>query len=158
MAYSRRPVDPGRAPRTAERPEAPPTEAKLDDLRQRLNELLARSGEPAQPAPSAAIDSTLRGIESRIDQARARYRIQRAELFPTVDASGNVRVTHSNGTASTSSNAGGVVVGSGGGTNTSYSVDLGITAFEIDLFGRVRSLTHSALDQYFSTEASTSRS
>ncbi len=47
----------------------------------------------------------------------------------------------------------GIPVSTGGGTDTSYSVDLGITAFEIDLFGRVRSLSSAALSQYFATEA-----
>jgi multidrug efflux system outer membrane protein len=39
------------------------------------------------------------------------------------------------------------------GSNSSFSVDLGSTAFELDLFGRIRSLTGAALDRYFATEA-----
>jgi multidrug efflux system outer membrane protein len=38
-------------------------------------------------------------------------------------------------------------------SNSSFSVDLGTTAFELDLFGRIRSLTSAALDRYFATEA-----
>jgi multidrug efflux system outer membrane protein len=47
-----------------------------------------------------------------------------------------------------------VVTTPGGfGTSQNYSVDIGVTSWELDLFGRVRSLSHSALDQYFATEA-----
>ncbi|HEU0067453.1 MAG TPA: efflux transporter outer membrane subunit [Sphingomonas sp.] len=38
-------------------------------------------------------------------------------------------------------------------SNSSFSVSLGVTAFELDLFGRVRSLTRAQLDRYFATEA-----
>jgi multidrug efflux system outer membrane protein len=38
-------------------------------------------------------------------------------------------------------------------SNSAFSVDLGTTAFELDLFGRIRSLTSAALDRYFATEA-----
>ena len=37
-------------------------------------------------------------------------------------------------------------------TATSYTVGVGVTAFELDLFGRVRSLSDAALEQYLSTE------
>jgi multidrug efflux system outer membrane protein len=56
----------------------------------------------------------------------------------------------------------GVGTGTGTGTgsvvsssssNSAFSVDLGTTAFELDLFGRIRSLTSAALDRYFATEA-----
>ena len=38
-------------------------------------------------------------------------------------------------------------------TVSQYGVNLGITAFELDLFGRVRSLEQQALEQYFASEA-----
>ena len=47
---------------------------------------------------------------------------------------------------------GGGVTG-GGFSGSAYSIDLGTTAFELDLFGRIRSLTGAALDRYFITEA-----
>jgi multidrug efflux system outer membrane protein len=40
-----------------------------------------------------------------------------------------------------------------GGTTNSFSANVGITAFELDLFGRVRSLTQAAQNRYFETEA-----
>jgi len=39
------------------------------------------------------------------------------------------------------------------GSGSAWSVNLGTTAFELDLFGRIRSLTGAALDRYFATEA-----
>ncbi|WP_294197322.1 efflux transporter outer membrane subunit [uncultured Sphingomonas sp.] len=39
------------------------------------------------------------------------------------------------------------------GSNSTFQAQLGITAFEIDLFGRVRSLTGAALSRYFAQEA-----
>jgi localization factor PodJL len=55
------------------KPPQPPATAKLDDLKTRLDSLLARA-EPAAVAPgrSAAIDSTLKALEGRLDEARAR--------------------------------------------------------------------------------------
>src|SRR5206468_922905 len=79
----------------------------------------------------------LRIAAANIASTRAQYRVQRSELFPQIDAGGGATAT-------------GV---SGGGTNTRFAVNVGLTNFELDLFGRVRSLSHSALDQYFATEA-----
>lgn len=84
----------------------------------------------------------LRVAVANIAAARARYRVQRSDRFPSVDAGADYRLSRQGGSAS-----------SGGGAGSSYSVDAGVTAFEIDLFGRVRSLTGAALDRYLATEA-----
>lgn len=90
----------------------------------------------------------LRVAAANIAAARAQYRIQRAELLPELGASGGyTRSDSGSGRASTN---GGTVTG---GARDSFSTDLGITAFEIDLFGRVRSLTTAAQNRYFETEA-----
>jgi multidrug efflux system outer membrane protein len=81
----------------------------------------------------------LRVAVADIAQARAQYRIQRADLFPGVDATGQASFRGGKGSTATADH--------------SYSADVGTNAFEIDLFGRVRSLNHAALDQYFATEA-----
>jgi multidrug efflux system outer membrane protein len=81
----------------------------------------------------------LRVAVANILAARALYRIQRAERLPQVDARG--AYTHSGGKGSTAASA------------NAYSAEVGVTAFEIDLFGRVRSLSDAALDRYFATEA-----
>ncbi len=81
----------------------------------------------------------LRIAAANIAAARAQYHIQRAALLPQVDAGAGASVGD-RGAAN-------------GNVRANYSADVGISAFELDLFGRVRSLSHEALDQYFATEA-----
>ncbi|MDE3244676.1 MAG: efflux transporter outer membrane subunit [Acidobacteriota bacterium] len=72
------------------------------------------------------------------EKVRAYYRIQRAQLLPAVSALGNVsRQNTSSGSSE---------------TTTKYTVGLGVTAWELDFFGRVRSLKDRALEQYLATE------
>ncbi|UVO52041.1 efflux transporter outer membrane subunit [Sphingomonas sp. SUN019] len=99
----------------------------------------------------------LRVSVANITAARAQYRIQRSELFPQVDASGNYTYRDS-GSGSTGTGGTGTGTGTGSVTNFSgsgsnFSASVGVTGFEIDLFGRVRSLSSAALNRYFSTEA-----
>jgi len=72
--------------------------------------------------------------------------------------------TGTGGTGTGTGTGVGTGVGSGGtgtggavsttsGSGSAWSVNLGTTAFELDLFGRIRSLTGAALDRYFATEA-----
>ena len=56
-------------------------------------------------------------------------------------------------TGTSTSTAGSVIVNSGSGFTDSYRLTAGVSAFELDLFGRVRSLSHAALDSYLATEA-----
>lgn len=80
----------------------------------------------------------LRIAAANIAAARAQYRIQRAQLLPQVGASAGV--TRSDN-------------GNGSGARTNFSVDGGISAFELDLFGRIQSLSTAAQNSYFATEA-----
>ncbi|HET9509832.1 MAG TPA: efflux transporter outer membrane subunit [Sphingomonas sp.] len=89
----------------------------------------------------------LRIAAANIAIARAQFRIQRAARFPTVTASGDAAIRK--GAARTPDGS----VASGGGINDSFSANLGFNAFEIDLFGRVASLSRAAQNDYFSTEA-----
>ncbi|MFE8584833.1 efflux transporter outer membrane subunit [Sphingomonas sp. NCPPB 2930] len=61
--------------------------------------------------------------------------------------------TGGTGTGVGTGGTGGSIVTGSGGNGSAWSVNLGTTAFELDLFGRVRSLTGAALDRYFATEA-----
>lgn len=78
-----------------------------------------------------------------VEAARATYRIARADLFPEVD--GGASGTRARTPADLSS-AGRAITG---GT---YSANLGSTAFELDFFGRVRSLEAEALERFLATE------
>src|SRR6202041_955011 len=88
--------------------------------------------------------------------AQAQYRIQRAELFPTVDASAVEQVQHVPIRVLTSGFPPSLLSGAGplptnGVTEPTYNVGIGFTNYELDLFGRIRSLSHAALQQYFSS-------
>jgi multidrug efflux system outer membrane protein len=89
----------------------------------------------------------LRVAAGNVLAARARYRVQRADIVPTTGVDGSATFTN---TAGFSASAGG---GGGGSQNIEiYTANLGFSAFELDLFGRVRNLTKAALEQYFATE------
>lgn len=84
----------------------------------------------------------LRIAALRVEQARAQYRIQRAELYPGVQGNASmVRQKFS----------GAVTTFNGGTVLTTYALDVG-AAYELDLFGRVRSLKRKALEEYFATD------
>lgn len=85
----------------------------------------------------------LRVAALNIERARAQYGIARAGLFPTVEAGAGGSRSRTPGSLSTGGEA---RIGS------QYSADLGLTSYEIDLFGRVRNLGESALQSYFQTE------
>ena len=78
----------------------------------------------------------LRVATLNIEQVRAQYQIRRADLLPTLNlaASGSRQPNAS------------------GGTNTSYSVGLAMSSWELDFFGRVASLKEAALAQYLASE------
>ncbi len=77
------------------------------------------------------------------EKARAYYRIQRAELLPSINAVG--AGTRQRLPASVSGVGRSVVV-------EQDTVNVGISAWELDFFGRVRSLKNRALEQYLATE------
>src|SRR3546814_11723614 len=85
-------------------------------------------------------------FRSNVLQARAQLKVQRADLLPTINASGSANYTNNN-------------MGAAGGTGTGASQDIevyqataGLSAFELDLFGRVRNLSSAAQEQVFARE------
>lgn len=77
---------------------------------------------------------------SNVEAYQALYRIQRSELFPQFNATGGL--TRSRTPAALSpANQDWML--------TQYSASVGVTSYELDLFGRVRSLNAQALEQYF---------
>ena len=85
----------------------------------------------------------LRVAALNVERARAMYGIQRAELLPSV--SGNASMVKQHLPAD--------ILGTGTSmTVTQYDVNLGIASWEIDFFGRIRSLADAAREQYLATE------
>jgi multidrug efflux system outer membrane protein len=85
----------------------------------------------------------LRVAALNVEQARALYGIQRAELLPALGAVGSGSKKR---VAADLSSTGKPT------TVEQYSVDLGIISWEIDFFGRIRNLKDKALEEYLATE------
>jgi multidrug efflux system outer membrane protein len=106
----------------------------------------------------------LRLALANVEQARAQYRIQRADLFPTLSVTASPTYQKSPLGAAGAGVGTGVGTGAGGGTGAGagaatgsqaidiYSVSAGVSAWEIDLFGRVRNLSSAAQQEFFAVE------
>ena len=79
----------------------------------------------------------LRTATLNIQRAQQAYQITENNQLPTIGASGSV-----------------LRQDQGGGAQTRYNVLLGVTAYELDFWGRVRSLKDNALDSYLATQSS----
>ncbi|HEY2482272.1 MAG TPA: efflux transporter outer membrane subunit [Caulobacteraceae bacterium] len=91
----------------------------------------------------------LRIAMANIAAARAQYQVQRAALFPKIDA--NATATYGQEPLSVVS-GGAIPAGASGTFNERlYSLTAGFTAWQLDLFGKVRDLTRAAQEQYFAT-------
>jgi multidrug efflux system outer membrane protein len=120
---------------TAKQPQKPLADIPWQEFYRdgKLQQLIALGLENNRDLRVAAFNS---------ERFQALYRIQRSELLPQVDA--NVSTTFQ-----------GLAEDSAGGTGRhihQYSIGLGVSAYELDLFGRVRSLKDQALEQYLATE------
>ncbi|HEY5522255.1 MAG TPA: efflux transporter outer membrane subunit, partial [Desulfuromonadaceae bacterium] len=101
--------------------------------------------EPLRKLIALALENNrdLRVAALNIERFQAMYQIQRSDLFPKVDASAGASYQRIPETLS----------GTGQSVTThQYSVGLGVSSYELDLFGRVRSLKDQALEQYLATE------
>jgi len=85
----------------------------------------------------------LRLAALNVQRMRALYGIQRAEVFPSVNAIGSGSKERVPADLSSTGSA---------MTAERYDVNLGISSWEIDFFGRIRSLKDRALEEYLSTE------
>ncbi|WP_191488526.1 AdeC/AdeK/OprM family multidrug efflux complex outer membrane factor [Pseudomonas sp. FEN] len=85
----------------------------------------------------------LRVAALNVEAYQAQYRIQRADLFPAISATGSG--TRQRQPASVTQTGSAV-------TSGSYSATLGISSYELDLFGRIRSLSDQAALTYLSSE------
>lgn len=85
----------------------------------------------------------LRVAALTIEKTRAQYRIQRADLLPTINGTAGATIQR---TPADLSSTGRARVGE------QYNVGLGVSNYELDLFGRVQSLKDQALEQYLATE------
>ena len=87
-------------------------------------------------AAALANNRDLRVAMLNVEQARAQYDIRRADIYPTVGVAAS---------ASRAPNANGV-------QTTTYQAGVALSAWELDFFGRLRSLSEAAVAQYLATE------
>jgi multidrug efflux system outer membrane protein len=99
-----------------------------------------------------------------IAETRAQYQVQRADLLPAVNASANAVSERSpKGLSSIGSTGATGTTGAGATTGTAtsytgkrdfriYTAQVGVSSYELDLWGRVRSLTRQAFEQYLASE------
>ena len=85
----------------------------------------------------------LRLAAVNVERARAMYGIQRATLYPSVDATADASKSR---TPADLTSTGEVA------HPEKYSIGLGIFSWEIDFFGRLRSLREQALETFLATE------
>ncbi|BDB26602.1 outer membrane efflux protein [Cupriavidus sp. TA19] len=155
-----------------QRPDAPIASAWPEGAAYRTPQARTAAGQPGQPGqavqppgPSAAdlgwrdvfVDPQLRQLIElalannrdlrmstlAIDEARALYQIERAAQFPTVEANAGMVSQRLSPRLRAPGQSQQI---------TTYNAGIGFTAFELDFFGRVRSLKHAALEQYLATE------
>ncbi|WBO23263.1 efflux transporter outer membrane subunit [Sphingomonas abietis] len=116
---------------------------------------------------AVALDNNrdLRIAVANVAQARAQYRVQNADIFPTIGVNGGGTfqripgqiISESDGTASggggaSANNGLGTLVGASNNNSIRsniYSASVGVSAWEVDLFGRVRNLSQAAQEQFF---------
>jgi len=115
--------------------------AKAQDWRQ----IIVDPGMKRLVELALANNRDLRVAVLKIEKAQAQHAIVRADLFPKIDGTAGSNTTRTPASLSSSGQA---------TTSRSYSVGLGFSSFELDLFGRIQSLKEQALEQYLSTEAS----
>ncbi|XXE14474.1 efflux transporter outer membrane subunit [Pseudomonas sp. Z1-14] len=86
---------------------------------------------------------SLRQALTDIEAARAQYRIQRSDRLPSIDGNVSGNRQRLPGDLSQTGRS---------GVTSSYQVGIGLAEYEVDLFGRVRSLSEAALESYLATE------
>ena len=91
-------------------------------------------------AAALANNRDLKTAALQIAEARAMYDIQEADKLPTINAISGVTRSRQLLASSTPIN------------RTVYQVGAAMTAFELDLYGRIKNLSQAALAQFFATE------
>ncbi len=138
-----------------ERP-ASPVPASVGEQSGDRSTLLSWRDVFVDPALRALIEEALlnnrdlRVAALNVERARALHRIQRAESFPAIGASADYFRQRTGENAI--SRGLGAPVGAGPSIFEQYSVNAGVSAYELDLFGRVRSLNREALERYFAVD------
>jgi multidrug efflux system outer membrane protein len=82
----------------------------------------------------------LRAAIANVEAAHAQFEVQRSQLLPSVNAEGSL--TRARAPGPTGAHV----------ETTTFSAGVGVSAYELDLFGRLRSLSKAAFEQYLASE------
>jgi multidrug efflux system outer membrane protein len=94
----------------------------------------------------------LRVAVLNVEQARAQYHVTRAGSFPTINGSGGYTAARSAGINFPGfTSIPGFSSASSGLITRQWSASIGTNSYELDLFGRVRSLNQQALEKFFAS-------
>lgn len=101
----------------------------------------------------------LKAAYANVLAARALVAVQQAELLPAISGVGSYNTGDSSNQTRSNNNAANPGTGNGGGNGassggrrTTYTAQLA-ASWEIDLFGRVRSLSNAALNEFYASDA-----
>jgi multidrug efflux system outer membrane protein len=124
-------------------PPAPPTPQPVSGWR----DFFADPRLKAVIAEALANNRDLRIALANVAAARGQYAVQRSAQFPKLDATASATY----GQTPLSVLAGGVVAPGSSGTFNQrlYSLEAGVSAWQLDLFGKLRNQTRAALETYF---------
>jgi multidrug efflux system outer membrane protein len=81
----------------------------------------------------------LRVAAANVASAQATYRVQRSSQLPTIAAGADASFAGGDGNIT--------------GSAHSYAANIGVSSFELDLFGRLKNLSKAAFETYLGTEA-----
>lgn len=90
-------------------------------------------------------NTDLRTAALNAEALRKQYMITQADGLPSINASGSTARTRTAKDLSSTGNS---------YTRNAYSIGLGVTSYELDLFGKARSNQDAALESYFNSAAS----
>ncbi|MFJ5430672.1 efflux transporter outer membrane subunit [Pectobacterium actinidiae] len=88
----------------------------------------------------------LRVAALNVQTAQAQFRIERSALFPSIDGGVSKTAQHVPGNLYSTQ-------ATGAATYQQYQASIGVTSWELDFFGRLRSLKDNALESYLSSAA-----
>jgi multidrug efflux system outer membrane protein len=89
---------------------------------------------------------------AQVEEARSLYRIQRADVLPTIAVSAEASRNHA-GASALGATTGRDLTGTGEVTYERYAVNAGIASFELDFWGRIHNLSEAARASYLSSVA-----
>jgi multidrug efflux system outer membrane protein len=91
-----------------------------------------------------ANNKDLKAAALRIEEARNLYRIERSDTLPSINGGAGGTLQRTSDESSITGDA---------QTGKLYTANIGLASYELDFFGKIRSINESALNEFLATEA-----